>query len=481
MKLLALLLIGVATQSACADEIMTVLYAFTNRTDGGTPEPGMIQSTNGLLYGSTSNGGSNGWGGLFVMTTNGDLSPWHAFNYTPDGASPAAGVVRGSNGMFFGVTPLSGAYSTNQGSFFQTTAGGAFSTLYSFSGLSHLTNGTGGTPVGPLVQGTNGLFYGVTSALGPKTNGTVFSVSATGQFTLRYTFTNGSDGGKPLAGLFLSSNGNFYGSTSTGGSNGAGTIFRISHAGAFSAFHSFSVLQNNTNTEGTSPVAPFIQTPGGVLVGTASKGGANGSGTVFQITTNGAFNVIYTFSAKAPAFPNQNNDGATPGTVLLNSAGNYWGVATYGGTNGEGAVFEVTPQGAFRSVYAFLALSFTTPATNSDGANPNGIIESKDGSYYCTTGHGGNGYGTVVKFTPYTPPIQAWFAGDIYNDIYSNGQFHVLLNDVPTTATVVVEASDDLVVWTPILTNGPGPTQRTIIDTNAGSHAARFYRAIINP
>ncbi len=460
-------------------EVLTTVYAFTNAlggTDGGTPDPGLILSTNGVLYGATLNGGSNGYGGLFYLTTNGALTPWHAFNYNPDGASPSAGVIRGSNGLFYGTTPLAGAASTNQGCVFQISAAGAFTTLYSFPGSKSQTNSTGAAPPGTLVQGTNGQLYGVTSAAGPRTNGTIYSLTTAGQITLRYTFTNGIDGGKPLAGLFLSSNGNFYGTTSTGGSNGAGTIFKLTHAGALTPLYSFA-----SNADGFAPQAPLVQTPGGLLVGAAASGGANKSGTIFQITTNGAFHVVYTFSAQTNASPKQNPDGASPRTVLVNAAGNYWGVASAGGTNGEGSVFELTPAGAFRSVYAFLALSFSIPATNIDGANPNGILQAPDGSYYVTTAHGGNGAGTVVRLTTPPAPIAVAFssaAGDIQ---YVSGQFQARLTNIPAGAGVVIEASTDLANWTAVFTNLAAPAQMPFSDTGASNYPFRFYRAIISP
>jgi uncharacterized repeat protein (TIGR03803 family) len=462
-------------------ENVDLIYAFTNslpkQIDGATPQPGLLLSTNGELYGATVNGGSNSSGALFILTTNGTLQPWHAFNYTPDGANPAAGVIRGSNGLFYGTTPLSGAASTNQGCVYQITAAGILTTLYSFPNLSRQTNSTGATPAGTLVQGTNGLFYGVTSAGGLRTNGTIFSVSASGQFTLRYTFTNGLDGGKPLAGLLLSSNGLFYGITSSGGSNGAGTIFKMTHAGAVTPLHSLTGA-----VDGTGATAPLVQTRAGLLVGAAAGGGSNSTGTIFQVTTNGAFSLLYTFGAKAPAYPFQNDDGATPKALLINAAGNYYGVASVGGTNGEGCVFEVTPAGDFRSVYAFTALSFGSPQTNAEGANPNGIVQAPDGSYYATAAHGGvAGFGTVFRISIPTPDVTVYFSGESGDLTYGNGTFQTLITNVPGSATVIIEGSTDFATWTPLFTNAPGAAQFQFSDDHAGDYPARFYRAIISP
>jgi uncharacterized repeat protein (TIGR03803 family) len=458
-----------------AAQAVTPLYSFTNNFDGGAPQPGLIQSANGVFYGATLRGGSNGFGALFGLTTSGLLTPWHAFNNQPDGANPAAGLTWGTNGFFYGMTPLSGLGPTNQGTIYQIAADGAFTTLYSFPPLSRQTNGNGAGPAGSLVQGTNGQFYGVTSSGGSRTNGTIFSIDAAGLVTLRYTFTNGLDGGKPLTGLFLSSDGNFYGTTSRGGTNDAGTIFELTHSGALRPLYSLNAVP-----DGSDVAAPLLQTSAGLLVGAAANGGTNGSGTIFQITTNGAFNVVYTFSGLAGADGSENNDGASPQALLLDAAGNYYGVAAEGGTNGEGSVFEVTPAGEFRAVYSFTGLS-SEAETNAEGANPNGILQGADGNFYGTALRGGTGYGTIFKVTAAPTPTAVTFSFASGVLQYVNGQFSSLVTNIPSAATVIVEASTDLATWTSILTNTAPPPQLSFTDDAASLYPSRFYRVLIAP
>jgi len=167
--------------------------------------------------------------------TSGVFTNLYSFTGASDGSGPNAGLVQGTDGYLYGTTHYGGAY-TNQssegnGTIFQISTNGALTTLYSFTGGSD-----GGNPAAALVQGADGNFYGTTSAGGSYTNqnshgtwgyGTVFSISTNGTLTSLYSFTGGSDGANPQAGLVQARDGGFYGTTAAGGQGGFGTVFRL--------------------------------------------------------------------------------------------------------------------------------------------------------------------------------------------------------------------------------------------------------------
>src|SRR5262249_3668448 len=146
-------------------------------------------------------------------------------------------------------------------------------------------SGADGTcPMAGLAQGTDGNFYG-TAALGGAsngTNGTVFRITSNGVFTLLYTFpSNGRNGRSPMGNLIQGTNGNFYGTTSAGGASGEyGTVFKFSPTGTLS----FQTLASFNGVNGTFPAAGLVAGPDGNFYGTTQFGGASDSGTVFKVT-----------------------------------------------------------------------------------------------------------------------------------------------------------------------------------------------------
>ncbi|HLX96512.1 MAG TPA: choice-of-anchor tandem repeat GloVer-containing protein, partial [Verrucomicrobiae bacterium] len=216
-----------------------------------------------------------------------------------NGNQPSAGLVQGPDGAFYGTTQTGGSY--NQGTVFKITSSGAFTSLLSFTGTNGLYPGA--NPVGNLVLGANGNLYGITEAGGTSDLGTVFVVATNGTFTslISFTGTNGPDlGDYPTAGLVWGTNGNLYGATEYGGTNdpangGDGTLFEVATNGVFNNLVSFTAIN------GAYPVANSL-VPGtdGNLYGTTQYGGTNdlingGDGTVFRITSAGAFTTLASF------------------------------------------------------------------------------------------------------------------------------------------------------------------------------------------
>ena len=212
----------------------------------------------------------------------------HSFDGT-DGRLSNAGLVQASNGNLYGTTYYGGA--KNSGEVFEITLGGTLTTLYSSCSKSTCTDGeyTYATPV----QGTDGNFYGTTYLGGSKESGTVFKLTPGGTLTTLHTF-GGPDGSQPLAGLVQASNGNFYGTTYMGGSQGDGEVFKVTASGALTTLHSF--CSQSGCTDGRNPFAGLmIQGIDGNLYGTTLEGGAKGFGTVFKITPSGTFSTLHSF------------------------------------------------------------------------------------------------------------------------------------------------------------------------------------------
>jgi uncharacterized repeat protein (TIGR03803 family) len=146
-----------------------------------------------------------------------------------------------------------------------------------------------------LVQGSDRLFYGTTST-GAKGAGTVFKITSGGALTTLYAFSAGKDGGSPLAGLVQAPNGYFYGTTSTNGTAGFGTVFKITNAGYLTTLYSFT-----GGGDGGTPTSSLAAGLDNYLYGTTTAGGGEGEGTVFRITTNGFPTTLYSFADKAMA------------------------------------------------------------------------------------------------------------------------------------------------------------------------------------
>jgi len=314
--------------------LSSIPYTGTN-SDGATPVGTLVLSGN-ILYGTTSGGGSASNGTVFAVNTNGTVfTNLHSFT-SSDGSYPAAGLVLSGDTLygtaFSGGTGLGSVFAAN-------TNGTVFTNLYSF------TNGSDGAfPMDSLVLSGSTL-YGTAQFGGSAGTGTVFAVSTNGTgFTTLYSFTNGSDGAFPEAGLILSGN-TLYGTATGGGANSNGTVFAVNTNGmGFTSLHSFAAGHYAhgiyTNSDGGVPTAGVILS-GNTLYGTTYAGGTNGTGAVFAVNTNGTnFTILHTFAAGSGTPPHViNNDGANPNANLIISGNTLYGTTVYGGTNGNGAVF----------------------------------------------------------------------------------------------------------------------------------------------
>ena len=271
----------------------------------------------------------------------------------------------------------------------------SFTTLYSFTGGSD-----GAGPNGLVLSGNNTL-YGTTSAGFDNVEGTVIAINTDGTgFTTLYSFTGGTDGAYPLAGLLLSDN-TLYGTASQGGNSGNGTVFAVNTDGTgFTNLHTFTATYTNsdgyyTNSDGAFPESGLILS-GNKLYGTADKGGSSGNGTVFAVNTDGTgFTNLHSFTARTGPL-DTNSDGAFPLSGLILSGNKLYGTADGGGSSHNGTVFAVNTDGTgFTTLHNFTASPFGTN-TNSDGANPHaGLVLLGNTLYGTAYARGLSGHGTV--------------------------------------------------------------------------------------
>jgi uncharacterized repeat protein (TIGR03803 family) len=307
----------------------------------------------------------------------------HSFDST-DGGAPEAAPVQGLNGNLYGTTKQDGA--NGAGTVFEITAGGTLTTLYNFCSIGICTDGA--DPTGVLVQATNGDLYGTTTGGGTHGAGTVFKITSAGVLTTLYSFcseTACKDGEKLTAGLLQAANGDFYGTTEIEGDEGDGTVFKITQSGMVTVLYNFCSLSHCADGEGASGL---IQATNGIIYGTTYGGGANNDGTVFKITPAGVLTTLHSFDS---------TDGANPLAGLVQAAnGDFYGTTYIGGAYSEGTVFKMTPGGTLTTLY-----SFCSQTSCPDGANPyDGLVQGTDGNFYGTTYAGGaNLYGTIFQIT----------------------------------------------------------------------------------
>lgn len=254
-------------------------------------------------------------------------------------------------------------------------------------------NGTdGASPRGALVQGFDGNFYGVTVVGGAHGQGTVFEITPGGKLTTLYSFcaqTGCTDGENPVAGLIQATNGKFYGTTSAGGANGQGTVFEITPGGKLTTLHSFET------TDGSTPQGALVEATRGKFYGTTTNGGAYSYGTVFEVTDRGELTTLYSFCAQTGC-----TDGEYPVAGLVQATdGKFYGTTPGGGANNQGTVFEITRRGELTTLYSF----GTCPIAScpDEGEPTAGLIQAINGRLYGTTVHGGAySDGSVFEFIP---------------------------------------------------------------------------------
>jgi uncharacterized repeat protein (TIGR03803 family) len=304
--------------------MLTVLHTFSG-TDGLGPSAGLTLGTDGNFYGTTSGGGFQ-LGTIFKITAGGSLTTLYSFTNGADGSAPTAPPIQGIDGKFYGTASNGNQGKGFYGSVYKVTSSGTFTVLHS------LTFDDGAFPFAPLVQGTNGNFYGTTLQGSPNNEGTAYKITPSGEFGVLFNF-DGTHGHQVAAPLVQGSDGNFYGTTVAGGTNDVGVVFKITPTGAITVLHSFT-----GSGDGADPYGGLVQATDGNFYGTTSMAtGSSGCGTIFRISSAGKFKTLYTF-------PSDGSKGCNPqDTLLQHTGGILFGDTFRGGTgnNNHGVFYSL--------------------------------------------------------------------------------------------------------------------------------------------
>ena len=425
---------------------------------GSTPRAPLSEASDGWLYGTTSSGGTNGFGTLFKVRRTGlNFTLLHSFS---EAYFPYSRLVETADGSLWG-TASSGP--GNAGTIFKLNKDGSgFALVHLFSSAPS----DGAQPMAGLTLGPGGVLYGTTISGGASNLGTVFAIDpASSNYTVRYSFmgpTNGPDGSAPGASLCLGTDGALSGTTQTGGSNDLGTVFKLNgDATGYTVLHHFTGAAG----DGRLPLSGLVQSSDGMLYGTTYYGGANDLGTVYTLSTNGLnYSVLFSFTGA--------DQGYEPyGGVVQGTDGRLYGTTRYGGSKDGGTVFALNTAGnGFTVLHSFLG-------TGGDGSQPFAdLLRASDGALYGSTYWGGdyatNGVnGTLFRMYSLVPPVilgqglvdghfQVSFSGP-------DGQPYSLL------ASTNVSLSPDQ--WM-VLTNGTFSGPASFTEPAAAQGQAWFYR-----
>ncbi|WP_375509358.1 choice-of-anchor tandem repeat GloVer-containing protein [uncultured Nostoc sp.] len=354
-------------------QTLTTVVNF-NTTNGANPRAGVFAGKDGNLYGTTSAGGSQDKGTAFKLTGSTLSTLTTLVNFTgTNGTNPIARLFQASDDNLYGVNFTGGT--NNLGTVFKLgkTTFTTLTTLLNFNG----TNGA--NPAGRLISDSDGKnLVGTTSAGGVNNKGTVFKIPLTGGVPTTVVNFNGTNGATPLARLQLASDKNYYGTASAGGASNKGVAYKLTPAGAITSY-SFS------GANGQSPRSGLTESSG-FLYGTTYLGGASNKGTIFKVPLGGGTPVL------VASFNGTN--GANPtAAVTKGSDGNFYGTTSTGGANNKGAIYRLTTGGTLTLLFSFNGTNGATPEST--------LIQLANGAFYGTTSTGGaSGQGTVFKFTP---------------------------------------------------------------------------------
>ena len=323
------------------DGSVTVIYNFCARqfcSDGFSPSAGLALGFDGNFYGVTVDGGRFGDGTVFKITPSGKVTTLFNFGRNHSGFIPVAALLAARDGSFYGTTTKGGQFCIHFcGTVFKITPKGKYSVLHSFCAQSNCPDGA--IPEAPLIQGADGNLYGTTGGGGANNQGTVFKISTTGKFATLYSFcakANCADGSIPAGGLIQLSKNSFYGTTSeTAPDHFDGTVFKINGQGRLTTEYTFCALANCA--DGNDPSSGMILAMDGNFYGTTSSGGADHDGTIFKTTPQGNLTSLYSFCSR-----NSCVDGSSPDGLLQATNGSFYGVTTYGGTTDEGTIFSLS-------------------------------------------------------------------------------------------------------------------------------------------
>lgn len=430
------------TTAAFPQRQFKILFDF-NGVDGfpATTLMFLTQGTDGNFYGTTYLGGSAGAGTVFKITPSGEETVLFNFcsdqigNICPHGANPYAGVIQASDGNFYGTT--TGGGQTDEGVVFRVTPDGVMTALYSFCAQGPPC-ADGNVPYGPVIQGIDGNLYGTTTeggAFNEEFGGTVFKITLDGIFTTLHSFGQGVDGNQPVTGLIQATDGNFYGTTDTGGTHGFGVAYKLTPDGTVTTTYNF--CSQPSCKDGAGPTGTLVQGADGNFYGPTFAGGtstvcsSSGCGTIFKLTPGGTLTTLHDFCLHPVGRENYCPDGANPQQGLTITSNGYL-TGTTSGSYEPPIIFALNPRG---TTFGQFTKGHPTAA---------GLLQGTDGSFYGTGLDGTYGDGTVfsmavglapfVKASPNLGP-----AGESVTILGTNltGATLVTFNGTPAMFTVV--------------------------------------------
>ncbi len=374
---------------ASAGYSLTTLARF-GITDGANPLGALIADATGNLYGTTHDGGGNGFGSVFRLDGETfELTTLHSFA-SLDGQMPGAGLLADALGNLIGTTLGGGPNLNSQdGTVFRLDAGNG----YALTALHDFTFGDGQSPLGSVVADPSGNLFGTTNSGGTGTfaSGTVFELIASSDFGWAplHEFSY-SDGAYPSGALLRDASGNLYGTTGGGGAfQYFGTVFKLDASNAFA----FSTLHDFSDVDGSRPTGSLIADPSGNLFGTTNGNGAvDVYGTVFELDASNGY-------ALTPLHTFQLTDGGWPGAGLVaDGSGNLYGTTIGGGAGGKGTVFRLDASKGW-------ALTTLHEFAGPDGAAPEAplYLDAAGNVYGTTTTGGAGGTGVVFRIGPPIP------------------------------------------------------------------------------
>ncbi len=404
---LTIMMLLAVTQPVGA-QTYSVVHNFTGGSDGANPIAGVTLDRSGNIYGTTSAGGRMGFGTVFRVVRSGPN--WlfylvYTFNgltqNSTDGSAPYARVVIGPDGYLYGTT-----HSGGQGQGCRALHG--CGTVYSVrpkpgniwvpwqeTVLYNFGTYDGSNPdYGDLVFDQAGNLYGTTRNGGEYLQGAVYELSPNGGTWMEkvlYSFGGQPDGATPLSGPVFDQAGNLYGTTYAGGANGSGTVYQLKPPGSGWTENILHSFQNGS--DGVAPTGDVSFDQSGNLYGATQSGGAAGGGTLFELTSlsGGSWSLSTLYGFLGTAF------GGAYRTVAMDAAGNLYGTTSGDGAHPWGSVYKLTRS---NGGWTYSSLHDFTGGT--DGGTPYGsLVFDGSGNLYGTAFAGGaNGQGVVFQITP---------------------------------------------------------------------------------
>ena len=399
----------VAALSTSQAQTFSVIHNFSGGQDGATPYAGLTMDKAGNFYGTTFSGGGSKLGTVYRLKRSG--FSWVAdglYSFrggANDGSQPLARVIFGPDGSLYGTASEGGFQSCGGlgcGIAFQLRPPATFCRSVTCPWTETILHFFGAYldgffPTGELIFDGAGNLYG-TTALGGG-SGTVYELTPSGNAwteNILYDFS-GEGGDGPYGGLIFDNAGNLYGTTQDGGLNYAGTVFRLTNSGSGWAE---SLSYNFQLADGGYPTAGLVFDQSGNLYGATTYGGSDGAGVVFELSPSGSgwtYSVLYSFTGQ-DGCPDNEYVGAGPWAALtMNAAGNLYGTTRCDGANRMGNIFKLTPSSAG---WTYTALHDFTGGD--DGAYPlsNVTLDAKGNLYGTASGGGSQGHGVVWEITP---------------------------------------------------------------------------------